>query len=78
MIIGKVEGATKTLIAPKDWDAERNGECMDLPIREEVVNGSLPALTSAWLPTPRRVGEAKCRRAGSTARDRYGSPAGHA
>lgn len=51
MKIGQVEGATTTLVAPKDWDAKRNGECMDLPIRQEVVNGSLPALTSAWLPT---------------------------
>lgn len=51
MNIGTIEGATTTLCAPKDWDEDRNGICMDLPIRQEVINDSLPALTSAWLPT---------------------------
>lgn len=51
MQIGTIDGATALLKAPKDWDKERDGECGDLAIRHEVVNGSLPALTSAWLPT---------------------------
>jgi hypothetical protein len=55
MLIGRIEGATTTLCAPNDWDEDRNGKCMDLPIRQEVINGSLPALTSAWLPTPEEL-----------------------
>ena len=55
MQIGSIEGATTTLGAPRDWDEERDGKCMDLPIRQEVINGSLPALTSAWLPTPEEL-----------------------
>ena len=55
MNIGNIEGATITLGAPKNWDEERDGKCLGLPIRQEVVNGSLPAMTSAWLPTPEEL-----------------------
>lgn len=51
MEIAKIDGANMVLAAPRDWNEERNGECFDLPIRAEVLNNSLPSLTSAWKPT---------------------------
>lgn len=55
MNIGTIEGFTTTLGEPKDWNEERDGKCMGLPVRMEVINDSLPSLTSAWFPTPEEL-----------------------
>lgn len=55
MEIAKVSGANMTLRAPRNWDEDRDGRCYDLPIRAEVLNGSLAALTSAWKPSPEEL-----------------------
>lgn len=57
MNIGKVEGANGLLGAPENWNKERDGPCLGLPIRLEVINGTLPAMTSAWYPTPEEIGK---------------------
>ncbi|PDT77206.1 hypothetical protein [Bradyrhizobium sp. C9] len=51
MDIAKIDGANMTLGAPPNWDEERDGTCFALPIRAEVINNSMPSLTSAWKPT---------------------------
>ncbi|WP_050400403.1 hypothetical protein [Bradyrhizobium embrapense] len=51
MEIARISGCNKVLEAPRNWDEERDGKCMDLPIRVEVLNNSLPSLSSAWMPT---------------------------
>jgi hypothetical protein len=55
MLIGRIEGATHDLGAPKDWAKERDGVCATLPVRTEIINGGLPSMTSAWLPTPEEI-----------------------
>lgn len=50
MEIGRIEGATRMLGAPADWNAERDGPCLGLPIRDEM-RGDLLHMTSAWFPT---------------------------
>jgi len=54
MHIGRVQGANRILGEPKNWDRERDGVCLSLPVRHEVVGG-LSQLTSAWLPTPEEI-----------------------
>lgn len=43
---GEIRFATRTLGAPEGWDAEKNGECATLPIRDR--NGTMQ---SAWYPS---------------------------
>lgn len=50
MIVARIAGATATLGAPQQWDAERDGNCRSLPIR--VVDG---CCQSAWEPTPEEL-----------------------
>lgn len=54
MHIGRIAGATRVLGAPRDWDVERDGVCIGLPIRDELVDDS-PQMTSAWLPTEEEI-----------------------
>jgi hypothetical protein len=51
MLIGRIEGATNDLGAPKDWVKERDGTCATLPVRVDVINGGMISMTSVWLPT---------------------------
>jgi hypothetical protein len=50
MTPGKIDGATRTLGAPVNWNAERDGECRPLEIRDSAVPG-LEFMESAWYPT---------------------------
>lgn len=49
MNIEKILAATRTLGKPKDWDNTLDGECVGLPIRDGLFNGS-SAMYSAWKP----------------------------
>lgn len=51
MFIARVEGETRVLGAPQNWNEERDGRCNGLPIRDAVIGG-LPYMISAWTPTP--------------------------
>ena len=50
MIPAKIVGATMNFGAPKNWDAEKNGECADLPVRI-VEHDGLSGCQSAWRPS---------------------------
>lgn len=52
MEIGRIEGATRNLGAPAGWDREKHGVCGGLPIRDEPHRPGVPAMVSAWFPTP--------------------------
>lgn len=54
MIVNKIEGATRFMNKPQNWNGELNGHCGVLPIRDETI-ANLPAMTSAWEPTPREL-----------------------
>lgn len=47
MIARRIAGATEKLLAPRNWDHERYGKCLDLWVR--VEDG---LCSSAWEPTP--------------------------
>lgn len=51
MIPARVEGCTRALGAPPGWTPETSGDCGFLRIRDEM-NGDVPAMVSAWEPTP--------------------------
>ena len=51
MLIKRIRGYTRVLGAPAGWTPETSGECLGLPIRDEM-NGDLPCMVSAWEPTP--------------------------
>lgn len=53
---GRIEGATRTLGAPQNWEKERHGPCGGLPIRDVVLPDSgLNAMGSVWFPTPEEI-----------------------
>lgn len=53
MRVGIIEGSNLTLIAPKNWDEERDGRCGDLAV---LVKEERPfSMTSAWFPTPEEI-----------------------
>jgi hypothetical protein len=54
MIPGRIEGATRRLGAPRDWDKDRDGPCSALAIRDEPTDAG-PGMTSAWQPTPDEI-----------------------
>lgn len=51
MIPARIAGCTRALGAPAGWTPETSGPCSGLPIRDEMA-GDLPAMVSAWEPTP--------------------------
>ena len=50
MIIGHIEGATRTLLAPSD-----SPEVKPLGIKDVVYADGTPAVISAWMPTPEEL-----------------------
>lgn len=53
MEISKINGATRTLGAPANWDHSKT-ECVGLPVLDFVdENGR--AMISAWMPTPEEL-----------------------
>jgi hypothetical protein len=51
---GRIQGATRTLGAPRDWDATKNGPCGGLPIRDERTHAG-QGMISAWFPTNEEI-----------------------
>lgn len=51
MLPVRIEGATRVLGAPVDWDQDASGPCCGLAIRDEVIDGT-PYMTSSWEPMP--------------------------
>ena len=47
MQIGYIKNATRIVGKSQGY--------MRLPLRDEIVNGSTPAMVSAWLPTPKEL-----------------------
>ena len=54
MLVGKINGATRNLGAPRDWDKTKDGPCGGLPIRDEPTTAG-HGMTSAWQPTPEEL-----------------------
>ena len=52
MEIGRILGATRNLGAPVDWDKDKDGPCVGLPIRDEPHTAGTNRMVSAWLPSP--------------------------
>jgi hypothetical protein len=46
-----IEGMTRDLNKPRDWDEERDGPCGSLPIRDEVFGGRVSIMFSEWKPS---------------------------
>lgn len=46
-MIERIEGFTRELGKPPDWDNEENGKCHSLAIRDVMAEG-LPYMVSAW------------------------------
>lgn len=55
MEIKRIEGATRTLGAPKDWQEDDSGKCYGLPIRDVVTDDGLKWMVSAWEPSPEEL-----------------------
>lgn len=55
MEIGRILGATRNLGAPVDWDKDKNGPCVGLPIRDEPRTAGSNVMISAWHPTPEEL-----------------------
>lgn len=51
MLIKRIEGATRNLGAPPDWNGEELGKCNILPILDTMTQEG-PFMVSAWEPTP--------------------------
>lgn len=51
MEIKRIEGATRTLGAPHEWDENAVGKCYGLPVLDGTNEG-LPVMVSAWEPSP--------------------------
>lgn len=61
MIPQRIEGATRYLGAPPNWQPE-DGTCDHLAIKDETLDGGAPVMISAWEPTPdelQRLNEGK-------------------
>jgi hypothetical protein len=55
MLIGRIEGATRYLGAPKDWKPDKDGTCGHLAIRDIPAESGANVMVSAWMPTPAEV-----------------------
>ncbi len=56
MIIGRIEGATRVLGKPKDWDESHPDQrCGALAVLDIPPGQGGPAMVSAWFPTPDEV-----------------------
>lgn len=54
MHVGRIQNATRNLVAPVDWDKDKHGACGGLPIRDENTTAG-KAMVSAWFPTPDEI-----------------------
>lgn len=51
MMIKMIDGCTRNLNAPENWDGKLNGHCGVLPVADVVVS-NIDFMVSAWEPTP--------------------------
>lgn len=51
MLPVRIACATRVFGPPQDWDADLRGPCLNLAIRDEVIEGA-NYMTSRWEPTP--------------------------
>jgi hypothetical protein len=54
MIPAFIEGATRKLAAPADWNKDEQGVCGALVVRDEETNAG-QFMVSAWEPTPEEL-----------------------
>jgi hypothetical protein len=54
MHVGRIQNATRNLVAPRDWIKDEQGSCGGLPIRDEPTTAG-PGMVSAWFPTPEEI-----------------------
>lgn len=47
----RIEGMTRDLGKPENWDIATQGECSSLPVKDEVIDG-VCYMCSEWKPTP--------------------------
>ena len=56
MLPQRIQGATRVLGAPRDWDDAKHGPCMGLPVLDlPSENQGPPRMVSAWEPTPEEM-----------------------
>lgn len=55
MHVGRIRGSTRTLYAPENWDKEKNGPCVGLPILDIILDSGLKGMGSVWFPTPEEI-----------------------
>lgn len=51
MLIKRTPGATRFLGAPADWNEERDGVCVGLPIKDQKDHNGVNYMISTWEPT---------------------------
>ncbi len=49
-----IAGAVASAKPPIDWDSEKNGKCLALPLRH-IERDGLSFMESAWMPTPEEL-----------------------
>lgn len=56
MIIGRIQGATRTLGKPANWDQSHpDTQCEALSILDVAPCDGGPAMVSAWFPSPEEI-----------------------
>lgn len=55
MIPKRIEGATRYLGAPRNWNPEQDGECSHLAIMDVQTEHGGNVMISAWEPTPAEI-----------------------
>lgn len=55
MEIKRIEGATRELSTPIDWDEELSGHCATLPIRDAITPDGRHWMISAWEPSEAEI-----------------------
>lgn len=51
MLIARIEGATRVLGKPQDWE----GDCLSLPIKDHLLEDGSQVMESAWAPSPQEL-----------------------
>lgn len=55
MKVLRIEGFTRELGKPVNWDNEKDGHCASLPIRDLQFEDGSQYMVSAWEPTPEEL-----------------------
>lgn len=51
MIAGRIEGATRILKSPTEWNNKDDGVCAGLAIKDDVLPSGINCMASVWHPT---------------------------